>query len=270
MAALTQGRNFLLRGVPRQVEEAREELLGEEHESDFFLLMRAWRFADKSASRSTRAGASGSTPRRPARSGPLFEQFLEIAAAEGLDSAERGSTARRSASASSRAFPTTWPGGWTPARSGASWSTAAGDAGPGERDREGAAPRRGRDHRDRRPRRRGERPPQHRDGGRGGVAQGAFPRRVQDVREVTYDAAAKRVVARRERRFRDLVLESKSGSDDVPLDEAAALLAREVVAGRITIDAWDESAEQWITRVNRMAEWFPEYEVNPMAPRRTG
>ncbi len=47
MAALTQGRNFLLRGVNRQVDEAREELLGEEHESDFFLLMRAWRYADR-------------------------------------------------------------------------------------------------------------------------------------------------------------------------------------------------------------------------------
>jgi ATP-dependent helicase HrpB len=92
------------------------------------------------------------------------------------------------------------------------------------------------------------------------------PGELSDVREVTYDAAAKRVVARREKRFRDLVLESKSGSDDVPPDAAAALLAKEVVAGRISIDAWDEAAEQWITRVNRLAEWFPEYEVNPVAP----
>jgi ATP-dependent helicase HrpB len=34
--------------------------------------------------------------------------------------------------------------------------------------------------------------------------------------------------------------------------------------GRVRIDAWDESAEQWITRVNRLAEWFPELEVNPI------
>jgi len=93
-----------------------------------------------------------------------------------------------------------------------------------------------------------------------------FPGELTDEREVTYDAAAKRVVARREKRFRDLVLESKSSSDDVPADAAAALLAREVVAGRITIDAWDESVEQWITRVNRLAEWVPEYEVNPVTP----
>jgi ATP-dependent helicase HrpB len=93
-----------------------------------------------------------------------------------------------------------------------------------------------------------------------------FPGELRDAREVTYDAAAKRVVARRDKRFRDLVLESKSSSDDVPQNEAAALLAGEVAAGRITIDAWDDSVEQWLTRVNRMAEWFPEYEVNPVAP----
>jgi ATP-dependent helicase HrpB len=92
-----------------------------------------------------------------------------------------------------------------------------------------------------------------------------FPGELKEVREVTYDVAAKRVVARRDKRFRDLVLESKSGSDDVPSTEAAALLAKEVVAGRITIDAWDESVEQWILRVNRMAEWFPEYEVNTIS-----
>ena len=47
MAALTQGRNFLLRGTGREVEQQREDILGEEHESDFFRLMRAWRFADR-------------------------------------------------------------------------------------------------------------------------------------------------------------------------------------------------------------------------------
>jgi ATP-dependent helicase HrpB len=72
------------------------------------------------------------------------------------------------------------------------------------------------------------------------------------------------VVTRRERKFRDLVLDSRSSSDEAPLDEAAALLTREVLAGRLKLEAWDESVEQWITRVNRLAEWFPELEVNPI------
>mgnify|MGYP002682270674 CR=1 FL=1 len=79
-----------------------------------------------------------------------------------------------------------------------------------------------------------------------------------------YKRQAKRVVARRERRFRDLVIEAKGNSDDVPSDAAAVLLTAEVLAGRIQIEAWDESVEQWIVRVNRLAEWFPELEVNPL------
>src|ERR1019366_7494266 len=89
MAALTQGRNFFLRGVPKEVEQAREDPLGEEHESDFFLLMRAWRYADKNAyalDACRRLGVHGQAARQV---GPLFEQFLEIAAKEGLDVAEK-------------------------------------------------------------------------------------------------------------------------------------------------------------------------------------
>ena len=76
--------------------------------------------------------------------------------------------------------------------------------------------------------------------------------------------SSKRVVSRRERRFRDLVLEAKSSSDEAPLNEAAALLTKEVLAGRLKLEAWDDSVEQWIIRVNRLAEWFPELEVNPL------
>jgi ATP-dependent helicase HrpB len=73
-------------------------------------------------------------------------------------------------------------------------------------------------------------------------------------------------VARRERRFRDLVLEARD-SEEPPEGEAAALLATEVLAGRIKIESWDEGVEQWILRVNRLAEWFPELEVNPIDER---
>ncbi|HXA80393.1 MAG TPA: helicase-related protein, partial [Opitutaceae bacterium] len=89
MAALTQGRNFFLRGVPKEVEQAREDLLGEEHESDFFLLMRAWRHADKNnyaLDACRRLGVHGQAARQV---GPLFEQFLAIAVKEGLDVAEK-------------------------------------------------------------------------------------------------------------------------------------------------------------------------------------
>jgi len=65
------------------------------------------------------------------------------------------------------------------------------------------------------------------------------------------------VIARDERRFRDLVLEEKL-SGDPPADEAAGMLAREVAAGRLALDNWNEAVEQWILRVHRLREWMPE------------
>ena len=52
-----------------------------------------------------------------------------------------------------------------------------------------------------------------------------FPDDYREVCGVTYDETARRVVSRRERRFRDLVLDAKVSSDDAPLNEAAALRA---------------------------------------------
>ena len=91
-----------------------------------------------------------------------------------------------------------------------------------------------------------------------------FPEDYTETRGVVYDEQAKRVVSRKERRFRDLVLDARVSAEEAPLTEAAALLTREVLSGRLRIDAWDESVEQWIIRVNRLAEWFPELEVNPL------
>ena len=94
--------------------------------------------------------------------------------------------------------------------------------------------------------------------------QELFPGDYREAVGVVYDESARRVTARRERRFRDLVLESKPTADVPPLGEAAALLAREVAAGRIVLTGWTEAVEQWIARVNCLAKWFPEFEVAPI------
>jgi ATP-dependent helicase HrpB len=267
MAALTQARNFLLRGVARQVEEAREEALGEEQESDFFLLMRAWRYADRhgySVDACRRLGIHAQAARQV---GPLFEQFVQIAAAEGLDASERRIDGNEVRKCVLTGFPDhlarrldagTLRCDLIHGRRG----VLARESAMGKASLLVAAEI-------------------TEVGGRGGEVnvllniataieeswlRELFPGELRDERDVTYDPAAKRVVARRERRFRDLVLESKSGSEDVPQNEAAALLATEVLAGRIAIDAWDDCVEQWINRVNRLAEWFPELEVNPITP----
>jgi ATP-dependent helicase HrpB len=265
MAALTQGRNFLLRGVDRRTEEARTDLLGEEQESDFFLLMRAWRYADKANYAMDACRRLGIHAQGARQVGLLFEQFLAIAEKEGLDIAERrvdGEAVRK--------------------------CVLAGFSDQLARRRDRGTLRCDLVH--------GRRGLLARESciqqagllvaaeiseieGRGGEVnvllslataveeawlKEIYPDDYRETRGVVYDPAMKRVVSRRERRFRDLVLEAKAGSDEAPLNEAAALLTREVLAGRIKLEAWDDTVEQWIIRVNRLAEWFPELEVNPL------
>ncbi|MDG2124428.1 MAG: ATP-dependent helicase C-terminal domain-containing protein [Verrucomicrobiales bacterium] len=85
---------------------------------------------------------------------------------------------------------------------------------------------------------------------------GEFATRVEAV----YDAPSRRVRAREVKVFRDLVLESRERGEPDP-DEAGALLAREVVAGNLVLKGWDHAVEQWIARVNCLAEWMPELEL---------
>jgi ATP-dependent helicase HrpB len=265
MAALTQGRNFLLRGVPREVERAREQVLGEEHESDFFLLMRAWRYADESNYSLDACRQLGIHAQGARHVGPLFTQFLEIAEKEGLDVAGHhvdGAAVRKCVLAGfSDQLAKRLDAGTLRcelvhkrkgmlARESAMQKSALFVAAEISEI-----------------------------GGRGGDVnvlltlataieeswlKEIFPNDYSETSGVVYDEQQKRVVSRRERRFRDLVLEAKSSSDEVPLDAAAALLTREVLAGRLKLVAWNEAVEQWITRVNRLAEWFPELEVSPI------
>ncbi len=265
MAALTQGRNFLVRGVDRRTEEAREETLGEEAGSDFFLMMRAWRHADAAGYALEACRRVGIHAQAASQVGPLFAQFLEIAAKEGLDVAESHADpievrkcvlagfsdqlARRLDAGTLRCELVHQRRGVLARESAMQKARLLVAAEISE------------------------------IGGRGGEVsvllslataveeawlREIFPADYHEIQGVVYDEQARRVVARRERRFRDLVLEAKSGSEDAPLDAAAALLTREVLAGRIRLEGWDEAAEQWITRVNRLAEWFPELEVSPI------
>lgn len=265
MAALTQGRNFLLRGVDKRTEEARDDVLGEEHESDFFLLMRAWRYADQANYSLDACRRLGIHAQGARQVGPLFEQFLEIAEKEGLDVSEQrvdGTAVRKCVLAgfsdqlAKRLDAGTLRCELVHHRRGVLARESAIQKSPLLVAAEISE-----------------------IGGRGGEVnvlltlataideswlKEIFPDDFHEIRGVVYDEPQKRVVARREKRFRDLVLEAKSSSDEAPLDEAAALLTKEVLAGRLKLEAWDETIEQWITRVNRMAEWFPELEVNPI------
>ena len=90
-----------------------------------------------------------------------------------------------------------------------------------------------------------------------------FPDDFIEQTEMSYDSAARRVSCRSERRFRDLVLQSKDqGEPD--FDQAASLLAAEVMAGRLNLKKWDASVDNWIARVNFVANYCPETEIMPI------
>ncbi len=261
IAALTQGRDLLVRRQGRQVEDARDDLFGGETQSDFFVLMRAWRYADRNGYNLDRCRRLGIHAQSARQVGPLFEQFLGIAKREGLDVSEK----RAAADAIQRCILL-------------GFSDHVGrrlDVGTLRCElvhgRRGVLARES-------------------------VVQNSFLLVVTEVHEiqsgtgrdkelnvlltmataiqkewlrelfpddfteaqaVVYDATQRRVFAERRTQFRDLVLEA-GRVEEVPLDDAARILAEEVLAGRCVLKNWDEAVEQWILRVNWLHEWMPD------------
>jgi ATP-dependent helicase HrpB len=89
-----------------------------------------------------------------------------------------------------------------------------------------------------------------------------FPEAFRDHVDVSWDATARRVVARRQTTFHDLAL--RGDPTEPPPDEAAALLAEQVVAGTCPLKNWDNAVDQWILRVNFVATAFPDLAIPPI------
>jgi len=259
IAALTQGRDLLVR---RQVGAARDELINAETESDFFVLMRAWRYAERNGYDVARCRRQGIHAQAARQVGPLFEQFLRIAADEGLDVGEKPVTEDVKA-AVQRCVLVGFSDHVARRLDGSQrCELVHGRRGLLERESVVKAPL--------------FVVSEVREVESGGGRERSlnvvlnlatavkeewlrelFPADFKEVRAVLYDPALKRVVARDETRFRDLVLEGKV-SDNPPAKEAAKILAREIAAGRCALEDWNEFVEQWILRVNKLREWMPE------------
>ncbi len=264
VASLSQGRNLLRRSDGKQMEQDRADVLGEKEVSDFFILMRAFRFAEQSnynPQRCRRLGINGLAAREAAQT---LEQFLKIARDEKLN-LER-------TEASDEAIQRCVLAGFS------DQVAMRIDAGTLRcnlvHGRRGVLARES-------------------------VVQHAQLLVASDVREieikgelttllntataieeswlrelfpdafrtetrVSYDPIQRRVVARTQMMFRDLVLGS-SLTEKVPPDEAAQVLANAVIDGTCVLANWDNFVEQWITRVNRLREWMPELELPAIA-----
>ncbi len=87
---------------------------------------------------------------------------------------------------------------------------------------------------------------------------GLFPDDLTLTDGATYDETRRRVVNRKETRFRDLVLDAKESDHGVNLDQAAGILANRVLSGELILKNWDDSVNQWTTRLSLLGKWMPE------------
>jgi ATP-dependent helicase HrpB len=84
-----------------------------------------------------------------------------------------------------------------------------------------------------------------------------FPQRFVECDHVRWDADARALIARRERRFERIVLDSRPAGRPDPAQAAQALC--DAVA-ELGLDAlpWTEALRQWRERVRCLREWLPE------------
>jgi ATP-dependent helicase HrpB len=261
IAALTQGRDLLVRKIDKHSREFREDMLGDKAPSDFFHLMRAWNFAVKNDFRldaCKRMGVHAVTARQV---GPLFQQFLRIAEREGLDVQprrvddeliqkclligfsdrlarrldggtlrcelvhdRRGMLARESAVQDAELFV-------------AAEVREVGDHAGDVKTILSLA-----------------------TAVKQEWLEQLFPDDLTRELEVFYDAQAKRVYAEELQCFRGLELANKK-IEPPPLDQSARLLAEQVIAGKLVLHDWDHAVEQWIIRLNCLAKWCPELDL---------
>ncbi len=92
------------------------------------------------------------------------------------------------------------------------------------------------------------------------VLKSTYPDDFQDVREAVYDEKERRVIGLIQKRFRDLVLDSRIDGQ-VPTDLAAELLAQQVLAGNLKLKRWDQKVDEFIGRVNCLHRHQPDYGI---------
>src|SRR5665213_3298573 len=261
VAALTQGRDLLLRNCGKEVDSAREDLLGEKASSDFWILMRAWSFAFNNQFRVDACRKLGIHAVTAKQVGPLFDQFLRIAKDEGLDTRpnevkdealqkciligfsdrvarrmdqgtlrcelvhnRRGVLARESSVQKSPLLVV------AEIREiethGKETNTILSLATAVETD----------------------------------WLRELFPEDIESELHIQFDSTQKRVVAAELLKFRGLALSAKR-IEPPPADAAAKILADEVIAGRLPLPNWDHSVEQWLARLNFLCTNCPELQL---------
>jgi ATP-dependent helicase HrpB len=265
VAALTQGRDLLLRNCGKEVDSAREDLLGEKASSDFWILMRAWNFAANNQFRLDACRKLGIHAVTARQVGPLFEQFLRIADKEGLDTKPRevkdealqkciligfsDRVARRLDQGTLRCELVHNRRGVLARESVVAKNELLVVAEIREvetRDKEvntilSLATAIEAD-----------------------WLRELFPDDLESDLRVQFDSTQKRVVAAELLKFRGLALSAKR-VDPPPADAAAKILADEILAGSLPLPNWDHPVEQWLARLNFLCANCPELQLPPLS-----
>lgn len=265
VAALTQGRNLLRRAEGKQMQQDREDILGESADSDFFILMRAQRFAEQSNFNPQRCRMLGINAAAAREGAALAAQFLRIAKDEGLNLEARDT----SSEAVGRCVLAGFPDHVAMRLDSGTLRCALVHQRRGVLARESVVQHApllvASEVREIEVRRDVETLLTLATAVHEEWLRELFPAGFVDATEVAYDSTQRRVVARHITRFHDLVLREKS-SDTVPPDAAATLLAAQVESGACPLKNWDAAVEQWILRLNQLAEWHPEFELPRLGP----
>ncbi len=260
IAALTQGRNLLRRLENKQAREDREDVLGSAAESDLFILMRAFRYAENSRFDGQRCARLGINPGAAREAAQLADQFLAIARDEELDletgevkpgAIERCVLAGFPDQVAMRLDAGTLRCALVHGRRGVLARESAVHGAPllvasevreiesSEKERQVLLTLATRIEED--------------------WLRELFPESLREETRVEFDPALRRVVGRRAVLFHDLVLRSEDFSPKGDV-RTAQILAREVLAGSCPLKHWDNAVEQWIERVSFGATQFPEFE----------
>jgi ATP-dependent helicase HrpB len=256
IAALTQGRDILMRHVDRETDERRKELFGAEGTSDFFVLMRAWSYAEQnnfSPDACRRVGVHAQAARQVR---PLYDSFLRLAMAQGLiiDGPLADDDAIR------KCILTGFADHLAKRLDGGTLRCQLVHNRRGVLARDSVV----------------QKHPLlvaaevNEIEGREVVVQLSratavdpiwlreiFPDAFREETVAVWDETTRRVYAEKRTLFRDLVL-SVSRSDPPPPAAAAELLAERVARGELSLKKWDERVEQWLARINCLAAWCPE------------
>jgi ATP-dependent helicase HrpB len=260
IAALTQGRSILQRNKGKQTRGNRDDLLGEDGISDFKRLMRAWVFADKNQYRADacrKLGVHGGAARQVK---PLYERFLRIAEREGLKINTRAPEDEKLQKCILLAFSDRV----AKRRDRGTLHCEVVHGRSGDLDRDSvvrdsalivAAEIREIE---------GSRDLNVRLNLCTAISERwleeLFPEDIQEQVETVFDPVLKRVVSKHWKSFRGLELHA-SFKREVDEQQAAELMAEEVLAGHLKLHKWDDAVERWIARVNCLATGCPDYGI---------